>query len=79
MTAGGAYTLKAATIEALPIPKVSQGKQKAIISLVDKILDAKSLDANIDVTSEEQEIDNLVYELYGLTPDEIEIIERQGD
>ena len=79
MTAGGAYTLKAATIEALPIPMASQDKQEAVIELVNKILNTKSVDTNADVTSQEQEIDSLVYELYDLTPEEIEIIERQGD
>jgi len=79
MTAGGAYTLKAATIEALPIPMASQDKQEAVIELVNKILNTKSVDTNADVTSQEQEIDSLVYELYDLTPEEIEIIERQRD
>ncbi len=75
MTAGGAYTLKAATIEALPIPETTPAQQKPIIALVDKILSAKKNKPQADTSKEESEIDRLVYQLYGLSEDEIKIVE----
>lgn len=75
MTAGGAYTLKAATIEALPIPEVVSAQQKPIIDLVDKILAAKKADSTADTSEMEREIDELVFALYGLTDEEIAIVE----
>ncbi|MEP0860501.1 MAG: hypothetical protein HRF52_03580 [Ignavibacterium sp.] len=42
---------------------------------MDKILAAKKQNKNADTSQWEREIDNLVYQLYELTPEEIEIIE----
>jgi hypothetical protein len=75
MTAGGAYTLKHATIQQLPIPVVSPDKQQPIISLVDKILSVKAKNPQADTAGLENDIDALVYELYDLTDEEIAIIE----
>ena len=44
--------------------------------LVDQILIQKSNDASADTTSLESEIDQLVYALYGLTEEEIGIVEN---
>jgi hypothetical protein len=41
--------------------------------LVDRILAAKQRDPEADTSALEREIDELVYALYGLTPDEIKI------
>ena len=70
MTAGGAYTLKHATIQQLPI-KLSD-REHIFISLVDYILFAKTYKDNIsDLVSNdfvanyfEEIIDGCVYELY---------------
>ena len=75
MTAGGAYTLKAATIEALPIALGKKEQQKKIELNVESILNAKAKDKQTDVSSIESEIDRLVYNLYGLSEDEIKIVE----
>jgi len=79
MTAGGAYTLKAATIEALPIPFTISEQQEPIIKCVDRILAAKKKDSNADTSALESEIDQLVYKLYGLTDDEIAIVEGRNE
>jgi hypothetical protein len=42
---------------------------------IDLILAAKQRDAEADVSALEREIDQLVYALYGLTPEEIKIVE----
>lgn len=50
----------------------------AIEGLVDRILDAKRDDPAADVAVLEQQIDALVYALYGLTADEIAVVEGRG-
>ena len=50
-------------------------KQQPIIDLVDQILLEKKEDTNADATSLESQVDKLVYELYGLTDEEIRIVE----
>jgi adenine-specific DNA-methyltransferase len=42
--------------------------------LVERILAAKTKDADADVSALEQEIDGRVYALYALTPDDIRIV-----
>jgi adenine-specific DNA-methyltransferase len=75
MTAGGAYTLKKATIDEFPIKLINADEQKPFIDLVDQILDLKKQDSSADTSALEQEIDQLVYELYGITEEEIKIVE----
>lgn len=77
MTAGGAYTLKAATIEAFPIAIGTREQQKEIAAKVESILNAKAKDKQADVTPIESEIDRLVYNLYGLSDNEIKIVEGE--
>ena len=45
-----------------------------IINLVDRIIEGKK--SGIDMRELEEEVDRLVYKLYGLTEEEIEIIEN---
>ena len=58
----------------IPIPK-SSNNQLVIVELVDKILFAKKQDLNADVSTLENEVNQLVYQLYDLTEEEIRIIE----
>ncbi len=76
MTAGGAYTLKAATIEAMPIPDSTPEQQQPIIDLVNTILETKRQDPKADTSVEEKQIDQLVYNLYGITDEEKQLIEQ---
>ncbi len=46
------------------------------IILVDQIIDIKKANPSADTASLETEIDQLVYQLYDLTAEEIEIIEN---
>lgn len=65
-------------VDALPLPQLSESNvdlQENIISLADQILAAKKADSTADTTELEQEIDELVYKLYGLMPEEIAIVE----
>ncbi len=56
-----------------PIPKIELLDQSPFIVLVDKILEFKKKAK--DTKALEDEIDRMVYELYGLTEEEIEIVE----
>ena len=57
----------------LPIPKVDFDKQQPIINKVNAIITAKQY--NNDTSRLEAEVDALVYALYGLSDDEIKLIE----
>lgn len=68
--------IKIELLRKLPIPKADENQQRPVIQLVDKILVAKHRDPESETMVLEQEIDRHVYELYGLTPEEIKIVEN---
>ena len=71
----GAFRWFKQYVERLPVPMISAEEQESYIALVDKILAAKEKDSSADISQWQREIDNLVYELYGLTKEEIEMVE----
>jgi hypothetical protein len=71
----GAFRWIKQYVEQLPIPKISITAQQPFIKLVNKIIQAKQ--DNKDTTALETQIDNMVYQLYDLTADEIKIIENK--
>ncbi len=73
---GGYYQFQAPQLRVMPIPYAGQDEQTAIAQLVDAIMDAKQRDIGADTSAWEREIDERVYRLYGLTPDEICIVEE---
>lgn len=60
----------------LPIFKASKEQQAKLIAYVENIHALK--EKNIDTVSLETQIDQLVYQLYGLTEDEIKIVENSN-
>ena len=71
--AGGGLQFFAQYMEKVPIVERTAEQKIALSELVERILE----DPNSDQVREiEQEIDTLVYELYGLTDDEIELIRQ---
>ncbi len=65
----------------IPIPVIDSSNQhivSQIESLVDKILAAKKTNHAADTTAWEKEIDQLVYQLYELTDEEIAIVEKES-
>jgi hypothetical protein len=62
-------------IASFPMPRSFEPHEKALIAAVDRILAAKQANPTADTTALEREIDQLVYALYGLTPEEIAIVE----
>jgi hypothetical protein len=58
-----------------PIPRSFAPHETNLIAAVDRIQSAKQTNPAADTSALEHEIDQLVYALYGLTPDEIAIVE----
>jgi len=76
--AGGFFAYKTQFLEKIPIRKPSEECRKSVIRLVNRILTAKKRDPDADTTAAEAEIDRQVFELYGLTSDEIKLVEESG-
>ena len=70
--------IKKENVGKLPIPKATNEQQTEIAEIVDKIIEAKKQDANADTKDWEDEIDDKVYKLYGLTDEEIAIVEGKN-
>jgi adenine-specific DNA-methyltransferase len=58
----------------IPIFSTSETKQKEVQNLVNQILTLKKENPKADTSVLENEIDDLVYQLYNLTPEEIAIV-----
>jgi len=67
--------IKGEYLKLLPLPKADSVKQAAVVGLVQEVLEAKRRNPAADTTALEREIDQQVYALYGLTPEEIKIVE----
>lgn len=65
------------TVKKIPIPSATSAQQHSIIALVDKILAAKKADPRADTSAWEAEIDLLVYKLYGLSYDEVLVVDPE--
>jgi hypothetical protein len=67
--------MKSGNVENLPVKKISKESQQPFIDKVNEILLLKAEDSKTDTQVLEQEIDAMVYELYGLSAEEIAIVE----
>ena len=72
---GGFFAYNRETMGKIPIPTATEAEQKAIETLVQKCLEAKGQ----NVSQWEQEIDEIVARLYGLSDEEMEIIRGNTD
>ena len=73
---GNNYQVDKAPLLGIPLVNPPRERQQPFIDLVDRILQLKSQNIDADIAELEKQIDDLVYELYGLTTDEIEVVER---
>lgn len=73
--AGGFFIYKVMFLKNVPIKVLSIASQQKIITLVDQILATKKKDPNADTSALEKQIDEMVYKLYGLTQEDIAIVE----
>jgi type I restriction-modification system DNA methylase subunit len=62
----------------IPVKLPTESNQKTIERLVNRVLTAKARDATANTSALEKEIDDLVYKLYDLTPEEIAIVEESS-
>ena len=65
--------------EHIPIPDATKEQQKSVSTVVDQILASKAKDREADTLALEASIDQLVYKLYGLTEEEIAVVEGTGE
>ena len=63
-------------LASFPIPSCTNEQEVHLANLADKIMMAKRTNPFADTSSLESEIDRLVYQLYGLTDEEIKIVEK---
>lgn len=63
------------TLKTIPIPETSEAQQQLFIDLVDQILAKKKENPYADTSDLEKEIDQMVYELYELTKEEVKVVE----
>jgi hypothetical protein len=59
----------------IPIIKASLQQQESIVAIIDHIISVKKTDILADTATLESEIDRLVYQLYGLSYDEVLIVD----
>lgn len=77
---GKAFEWKKQYVENIHIPKITPENQKEVTNLTDlvnEILKKKKEDAGADIKDLEYQINSLVYKLYGLSDDEIKVIETK--
>ena len=72
---GGFIRLKNQYMSQFPVPQVPPAEKKGIETLVSRILKAKGANLAANISAQEREIDDRVYRLYGLSKDEIKIVE----
>ncbi len=83
--AGGYLRISEREIRQIPIPRLSNSHKNMLAKLVKKILTITKDDDYLQneakqkkVKEYEKKIDQMVYKLYGLTPEEIKIVENYG-
>lgn len=68
--------VKAVNLKKLPVKHLSKKEQLKFVKIVDEILNIKKDCIEADTEELEAKIDKMVYELYNLTPNEIDIINK---
>lgn len=78
---GGRVQFRGDRMADIPIPHFPPAVEQSLTRLVDLITEAKTYNGSADVSPLEHEIDQHVYSLYGLTSEEIALIEnaKQSD
>ncbi|WP_426670643.1 DUF7149 domain-containing protein [Mucilaginibacter sp. McL0603] len=76
--AGGYMLYSAPNLSNMYIKKSDEFEQKPIIEIAQKITNTKNSNPYSDTSDLEKKIDQLVYQLYDLTEEEIKIVEGEG-
>ncbi len=72
----GTLRWKKVYVTTIPVPHISEAEQRPFVDLVDRIIEARTTNADATTAGWEVEIDRLVYALYGLTPHEVSLVEE---
>lgn len=72
---GNIYQVDKEPLLNIPLFKPNKEQEQSIIVLVDNIIELKQADPKADTSTLESEIDQIVYQLYELTDEEIKIVE----
>jgi hypothetical protein len=72
---GGFYDFEPRYSSQWPIPSATPSQQAELSDLVERVIVAKRAGNGAVVQSLEREIDAIVFRLYGITPEEIAIVE----
>ena len=72
---GGTRELRKVFFEKIPVKQITDKEELPFKKLVEKIIGAKKKDPSADTSKWEKEIDEMVYKFYGLTEEEIKIVE----
>ena len=75
---GGYFRFKTRYLEPVSIPILEKKEIDIVIKEVEKILEKKQKSPTADTTALEHQIDELVYKIYGLTEEEIAIVEGKN-
>ncbi len=73
---GGYFQFQAPQLRVIPFKAPSKETETKVSKLVERIVAAKAKDSQADTTPWEKGIDELLYRLYGVAEDEIEVVER---
>ena len=73
---GNNYQIDKEPLINIPIPILPGQLKESIIELVNQILNSKKSSSNEGTLALEQKIDKLFYKFYGLTNDDINVIEK---
>ena len=73
----GTLRWKKVYVERLPIPRIAGSNQRPFDQMIDTILRATEHDPNSNTADAEAKIDQMVYQLYGLTASEISAVEER--
>lgn len=72
---GGYFEYKPMFVEKLPVPVIEKYEQEEFIKYIDKLLQNKK--NNINTFEIENKIDEMVYQLYGLSDEEKRFLKNQ--
>ena len=78
-TGTGDLIVSVQALEPVHVPPITEENQNLVVEIenkVDEIIDAKVADPDANTTDCEKDIDQLVYKLYDLRPEEIRIVEE---
>lgn len=73
---GDLMELKSTPIGEIPLPVPDPTTESNLAQLVEEILNILSSNPHVDISTQEAEINQIVYKLYGLTTEEIQLIEE---